>query len=309
MVNVDRIEEQRAWGDLHPKVKRGVLAIKESVEFKTADGRDVSHMFDVSLRTTAKQVRSLKAIDEMTEHEIENGKFIFAFFQKAQTVEARFPMLTSQDTARLMFIGTYVAWETNRLQSDNGKKAYNKKDLEKLVEMSTKRFNDFFKRLKDAYIIHEADTGELFVNPTIFYRGDLKSHEYDISDLQYTRLFKKTIRDLYEQFKGRKLGQLATIYSVLPFLNFNTNIVCFNPEETDEDLIRPMNLENLAALLGSQDTHKLKTALNNIKVEGKPVFTFVEDPYDRRQKRIIVNPRVVYGGNGESLKAIKALFN
>ncbi|WP_338452319.1 hypothetical protein R4Z09_10800 [Niallia oryzisoli] len=309
MANVDRIEEGKVWGDLHPKVKRGVLAIKENAEFKDANGNDASHMFDVMIRTTPNQVRALKAVDALSEHEIENGKFIFAFFQQARSMEERFPTLTKQDVARLMFIGTYVSWGTNRLQSDNGKKHYTKKDLQELVEMSGKRFNELFKRLKDENVISEAETGELFVNPTIFYRGDLKKHEYDISNLQHTRLFKKTVRDLYEQFKGRRLGQLSTIYSILPFLNFNTNIVCFNPEETAEGLIRPMNLENLSALLGYQDTHKLKTALNGIKVDGKPVFTFVEDPCDRRQKRIIVNPRVVYGGNGESLKAIKALFN
>ena len=309
MANVDRIEEGKVWGDLHPKVKRGVLAIKESAEFKDANGNDASHMFDVMIRTTQNQVRALKAVDELSEHEIENGKFIFAFFQQASTMEERFPTLTKQDIARLMFIGTYVAWGTNRLQSDNGKRHYDKKDLQELVEMSGKRFNELFKRFKDADILHESESGELFVNPTIFYRGDLKKHSYDISDLQYTRVFKKTVRDLYAEFKGRKLGQLATIYSVLPFLNFATNIVCFNPEESSDSLIRPMNLENLSALLGYQNTHKLKTALNGIKVDEKPVFTFVEDPYDRRQRRIIVNPRVVYGGNGESLRAIKALFN
>src|SRR5690606_11857869 len=121
-------------------------------------------------------VRALMAVDEISQHEVENGGFIFAFFKQARMFEERFPTLTKQDTARLMFIGTFIAWETNRLQSDNGKKHYVKKDLEELLEMSTKRFNEFYRRLENENIIHEEETGELFIDPSVFYRGELKNH-------------------------------------------------------------------------------------------------------------------------------------
>jgi len=254
-------------------------------------------------------VRALMAVDEISQHEVENGGFIFAFFKQARMFEERFPTLTKQDTARLMFIGTFIAWETNRLQSDNGKKHYVKKDLEELLEMSTKRFNEFYRRLENENIIHEEETGELFINPSVFYRGELKNHGYKTDDLEYTRLFKKTVRDLYHQYKGRTLGQLAIIYSVIPFLNFDTNIVCFNPEETDEDLIKPMALDKLAALLSYVDASSLKRSLNRIKIDDKPVFGFFENPHDRRKQRIVINPRVIFAGDGDSLKAVKALFN
>lgn len=312
---IDRLEEQRVWQNTPPKLKRGLLAIMDDVTFQdgkathNATGNDVTHLVDLGLKTSPGQIQALKSNSEMNTHSKENGGFIIAFFSQARTIEERFPTLTKQDTARLMYIGTYIAWESNRLQSDNGKKHYKKKDLEKLVDMSTKRFNELFKRLEDEDIIHEAETGELFINPTVFYRGTLRNLEYDVRDLTYTRMFKKTVRDLYTQYKGRTLGQLALIYSILPFLNFNTNVVCFNPEETAEDLIRPMGLDNLAALLGYKDASSLKRSLNRIKVDSKPVFGFFENPYDRRKWRITVNPKVVFAGNGEALKSIKVLFN
>ena len=303
------------WQSLHPKTKRGVQAIMDNVIFKDGiainpeTGEDVSHLVDVGLKTTPEQVRGLQAVDELTTHQVENGGFIFVFFKQLTTIEQRFPSLTKQDTARLMYIGTFVAWETNRLQSDNGKKHYTKKDLEGLVEMSTKRFNEFFRKLENEEIIKESETGELFMNPTVFYRGELRNHEYNISDFEYTRLFKKTVRELYAEFKGRRLAQLAVIYSVIPFLNFETNIVCYNPEETSDKLIKPMDLSDLAKLLGYVDASSLKRTLNRIKIDGKPVFGFFENPYDRRSYRIIVNPRVVFAGNSDSLRAIKILFN
>lgn len=312
---IDRIEEQRIWREAHPKVRSYLVELMDNVAFKGGKawdmqtGEEVTHLVDVGIKTTDKQVRRLKEIDDLSRHHIDNGGFILVFFKQLKTFEERFPSLTKQDTARLMYIATFISWENNRLQSDNGKKHYTKKDIEKLVEMSSKRFNEFFRRLEKEDIIHEAESGELFINPTVFYRGELRNHEYDISNLEYTRLFKQTVRNLYAEFKGRRLGQLAVIYSIIPFLNFSTNIISYNPEETSEELIEPMELGKLTELLGYSNSTVLKRTLNNIKVDGKPVFGFFENPHDRRTQRIIVNPRVVFAGNGNELKAIKVLFN
>lgn len=311
----DRKEEQKTWQKLPMKTKLGVHALMDNVIFQkgeaydTRTGEKVSHMVDVGLKTTDKQIRRLQEIDELSSHQIENGGFIFAFFKQSSTLKERFPTLTKQDTARLMYIATFISWETNRLQADNGKKYFTKKDIEGLVGMSPKRFNQLFRRLEKEGILHRKETGEIFVNPKVFYRGEIRNHEYEITDLQYTRLFKQTVRDLYVQFDGRSLGQLANIYAVLPFLNFDTNIICYNPGETIEDFIKPVAIKELAEILDYDCQTKLKAALNKIKVDNKPVFGFFENPHDRRQLRIVVNPKVVFAGNGESLKAITALFN
>ena len=309
---VNRIAIERTWKDLHSNVKRGVLALKENATIEdgkviSSTGKDVSHLVELVPKVTPRQSWGLSAVSELAEHETDNGGFVFALFSRATTMAEQFPELSQPDLARLMFIGTYVAWETNRLQYDNGR-IIRKKGLEELVDMSTKRFNEFYKRLLAENIIEEQGE-EIFVNPSVFYRGELKNIGYDVSHLQHTRMFRKTVRDLYSQFNSRTIKQLAIIYSVLPFLNFNTNIVCFNPEETDSDLLKPMNLENLAALLGYQDTHKLKRALDTIKVDGKPVFWLPENVNDKRQRRIIVNPNVIYGGDAKSLAGIKVLFS
>lgn len=308
----NHVAVEQAWKGLAPKQKRGFLALADNATIKdgkvyNAEGNDVTHIAELTPRITERQAWGIKVTGELADHEAENGGFIVAFFEQAKTMGERFPELKQEDLARLMFIGTYIAWETNRLQYDNGR-IVNKAGLEKLIGMSNKRFKEFYKRLIAEDILSERDDA-IFVNPSVFYRGEMKRIGYDVSHLQHTRLFRKTVRDLYEMFNGRTIRQLGIIYSILPFLNFNSNIVCFNPEETDPDLLKPMHLEKLAALLGYQDTHKLKRALEAIKVEGKPVFWLPQNVHDKRQRRIVVNPNVVYGGNAESLAAIKVLFN
>lgn len=304
----------KQWTNLHPKVKRGIYAAQENMTVVggkafNAEGRDITHMVEVVAKTTDTQVRGLQAIDDLSAHEIENGGFVFAFFKQSRTIVERFPTLTQQDTARLMFVGTYVAWETGRLQYENGR-AINKKALEKMVDMSTKHFNLFFKRLEAESIIREdEETGDIIVNPSVFYRGPIKEIGYDVSHLTYSRVFRDTVRKLYAQFKGRTLGQLALIYSVMPFLSFNTNIVCYNPEEKEADRIRPMDLDKLSVLLGYENPQKLKRALNSIKVDDNPVFGFPDNVHDRRKLRVTVNPRVIYNGNGKGLDVLLAQFN
>ncbi|SKA88723.1 hypothetical protein [Sporosarcina newyorkensis] len=312
---IDRIQEQQHWMGLHPRIKRGVMAAKENmtvIDGKAFDqsGRDITHMVDVVVKTTEKQARGLEVVDGLTALEKENGGFVFAFFKQSRTIEERFPSLTQQDIARLMYIGTFVAWKTGRLQSENGKAIIDREKLESLVEMSRRRFNELFRRYEAEGILREdKETGEIFVNPTVFFRGHIKGSGLDVSHLQYTRMFRTTVRDLYAKFKGRTLGQLAIIYSVMPFLNFNTNIVCYNPKETIEEMLRPMPLNKLATLLGYDDPAKLKRALNAVKVDDKPVFTYVTNAHDRRKQNIIINPRVIYAGDGKGLGAITALFN
>ncbi len=292
------------WRDLNPKVKRGIL------EAKTYDGngRDITDKVEVTPKLSAEQVRGLDAIDELSKHEIDNGGFVFAFFKQSRMMEERFPSLTPQDMARLMFVGSYTSWSDGRLEYDNGRRI-DKNGLHALTKMSRNRFNEFYARLIEEGVLYVEDDGGLLMSPAVFYRGSLKSYGYSTDDLQYTRMFRKTVRDLYVAYNGRSLGQLAIIYAVMPFINFKTNVVAYNSDESNEDKVRPMPLEKLATLLGYSNAQKLKVALNRVKVDGHPVFGFFENPYDRRSMRTVVNPRVIFAAGSEELTALRALFN
>jgi hypothetical protein len=311
MANLDKKEMEKAWGQINPAVRSKVSDIQQNGRVLDMDGNDVTHLVRIEPNVqpaTPKQAWALKSNDDMAIHAEENGGFVLAMFNAKQTHDHRFASLTQPDLARLMFIGTYVAWDTGRLQS--GKHVIRKKDLQELLGMSRNKFSEFFKRLQNEDILTEVkETGELFVSQTVFYRGELKKYPGDLSEYDYTRVFRQTVRDLYHEYNGRKLGQLAIVYSVLPFLNFDSNVVCYNPEETDLTLLEPMPLNKLAALLGYKDPHKLSRALRGVKLGNQPVFTFAHNPRNYKEKRIVANPRVVYAGNGEELKGLMVLFN
>lgn len=300
---------------LHPNTRRKAIAQKanftvvDGVPYdrethESLEGRFVAELIPV--RTEA-QVKVIESKQILGDHEKENGGFVFTFFKQSRMISERFPTLNNSDIARLMYLGTYIAWNTGRIQYDNGR-VIDREGFEKLMGLSTKRSRELFKRYVEAEILTERDDC-IFMNPTVFYRGNVKTISHAVSDMQYTRLFKKTVRDLYEKTNGKTVGQLALVYSVMPFLNFETNIICYNPDETDMDRIRPMGLEKLAILLEYANAGKLKAALNRVQIDGQVVFNFFENPRDRREKRITVNPRTIFAGTGEQLAAIMVQFN
>lgn len=305
------IKQDKVLKDLHPNVqKRAQNFHVHNGHAYDEDGVNIDYMVDISLKATKKQTRWAKRGSVLQTHADENGGFVLAFFKQTQAMAERFPSLSQPDIARLIYIGSFVAWETGRLQSDNGLKCYRKADLLAMAELSDNRFKQFFNKLvAEGILTEDIETGELFINKTVFFRGDVKGLGSKVKGMQHAMIYRDTIRDLFAKSKGRKLAHLALIYSVLPYLNFKTNILAHNQMETVADLIKPINLTELAGELNYLNAQKLKAAMNGVKIGGKPVFTYVEDPEDRREKRIIVNPSVIYGGDGASLDAIKALFN
>lgn len=301
---INYLAEQRAWMGLTSKQKRAVMDEKDGLHVINRKGEDVTHRYDVGIKVTQQQIYGKKTKDELEAHETANGGFVYAFFSTCKTMEQELPQFNQSDLARVMFIGTYIAWETGQLKYDNGV-PIDKKGLAQLVGISRNKFSEFYTKALQSDIICE-EGSDLYVNPGFFYRGYLKDVKTVTQSFRYTRLFRKTVRDLYAMYNGRSIKQLALIYAVLPYVNFKYNIIAHNPEEGNYDLIEPMELDKLATLLGYTTSKRLSTALRGIKYEGQPVFGFFDA--SGKKKKVVVNPRVVYAGDGKSLEAIRILF-
>ncbi|GAA0427284.1 hypothetical protein GCM10008934_16340 [Virgibacillus salarius] len=304
--------EQQAYKDLHPNTREEL--VKKSQNFAVVDGQPINpdtgeilENIDIQTVITNQQVTAKRAIENLAQHQTDHGGFFFAYYEACKSMSDRFPQLTQSDLARLMFVGTYLSWETNHLVYDNGR-PINKRALGELLGMrSRNKYSEFYRKLIDNEIIYEQKSG-LVMNATVFYRGTDKKASIDAKKMQYTRLFRKTIRELYAMFSGRSIKKLGVLYAVLPYINFNYNIVSKNPTEVQSEKIEPMPVSELADKLGYSDARKLMPVLREIKYEGKPVFGFFETDGDARKKKIVVNPSVVYAGNGKRLDAIKILF-
>lgn len=304
--------EQQAYKDLHPNTRKQIVKMtqdfimQDGVAIDSETGEIITDKLHVEPKINGEVIKGKQTVDHLAEHQTAHGGFVFAFFEAYRSMNGRFPFLSKSDLARLMFIGTYVSWQTNHLVYDNGR-PINKKKLGELLGMSRNAYATFYKSLIKNGILTESETG-LMVDPSLFYRGDLSNAPEQTKNLQYTRMFRKTIRDLYNMFNGRSIKKLSVVYEILPYVNFNYNIICHNPDEVQQEKIIPMTLAELAQKLGYADHRKLIRALREIKLDNVSVFGFFSVERDSRKKKVVVNPAVIYAGNGKHLDAIKILF-
>ena len=77
-----RQEERERLRNTHPNIKSQVYEVKRG--FYDDYGNDLSDHYEIILKATEPQVRGLKGRDALEHHEIENGGFMFTFFESSR---------------------------------------------------------------------------------------------------------------------------------------------------------------------------------------------------------------------------------
>lgn len=290
------------------------ILCKETGELKTLSQLE-EEGYTVSISPKKSEYRADNYVPRLLSVRKESSKpkqsaegFVLAMYESTKNLKERFASLNDADLGRLMYLSSFVAWSDNepgRLQFDNNK-WITRYHFAELVGMSERRANDYLMRLQEANVLIERD-GNLYMNEDVFYYGSAKRRVNPTLD--FMRVYKSAIRDIYTDSGTRAAGQLSLIYSVLPYVNRATNVLCLNPNETNEAAVNFLTLKQLAELLGYANPTKLKTAMNGVRLRGEAVFCFTEDPSDRRQTFITINPNVIFGGNEENRPLIESYFH
>lgn len=241
------------------------------------------------------------------QHSKDNGGFVFALFKFNSDIAERLPLLNKKDIARLIYLATYTHYDTGRLQKGDGT-VITTINLSSVVKLSNKRCIEFCDRLIESNVISVTANKEIIMSREFFVKGSMKKSKNN--DIKYNRLYKNSIRNIFESANNRELAHLALIYTALPYINLYHNIISYNPNEIDATLLQPMDTKVLANKLGYSDYSKLTKALNKITINDNSVFTYYVDVNDRRKKNVIVNSFVLFGGsNDEQLTNTQAFFS
>lgn len=246
--------------------------------------------------------------NEIERHADVNGGFIFTFFKINTDIRESIPSLSKSDIARLIYLATYISYDTGLIKKGDGT-VIKSNDIHNLLKFSKQRAKTFINKLINENVIEIDKDDLIYINPSLFYKGELKKVKKIAAESNYTRLFKDNVRSIFEKAEQKEIVHLTTIYMTLPYINLYSNIISYNPDETDKDLIKPMEVTELAKKLGYSSRNKFTLTLNKLKVDSQPVFNYFTDVKDKRKRNIVVNPRVVFGGNSEQLEAVKVFFN
>lgn len=225
---------------------------------------------------------------EIREKYKEHGSFVWLLYNAGKALDLG---VAPDDLTRLIFISTYMDYNNRLMLSEN--RLMRKSDVQKILKTSEKTFYRFWKAITDVGLLEvQADTEELYLNTGIFRRGSAIKNE----DVDRVRLYRRSIRTLYNQAKVREHKLLSYLFQAIPFVNINYNIICYNPTETDLDLIEPMTMGDYCNIIGySADNYRrLKTLLKKLMLNKTIVFSFVDNA---NGLFCYINPNVYYAGN------------
>lgn len=290
--------------DINTDVKTGNFVDTETGE--KFDGAKLiidSHKYDVVPAVPAERRQQQKEHIQRKQRKdifdkIADG-FTFSYISKVSELheDKRF---TDDEKTRIMFLGTYVGYSEKGsflMHNTNGRFIY-KHRLKDLLELGNKnKFYSFYKKLIDAGIIVEIKTEagiKLKWSEEYHFKGKLPKG-YGAKDIGAFKTYDKQIQELYKAKKdnGKPIHsakQLYTVFMVLPFVHYETNILCKYPNAPTEEA-EPLSIEELAEGLGFKRSNDLKRKLLKIELKEQPVFSFIQN---KKATHITVNPFIIW---------------
>ena len=230
----------------------------------------------------------------------ELGDFIYS-----HSNEGAFHDLSADTMARAAYLASYISYGTDELWRTKYKRLL-RKDLPAVMNVSKPTADRFWKEVKDRYFRRD-DDGSLHSVGRSFVRGKLDAP----NAVEYQRLYTAALRELYDKVPPTQHKRLGYALKMLPYLNFEYNVLCNNPTEKVYDLIEPMTVSEFCNAVGfdQSNVHKLAKAYGRLTftADGREeVFCkFVCNGDSLSTANIYINPRLVY--NGSDFRKVEAI--
>lgn len=255
--------------------------------------------------TKQEEIKKDKAIYFKNKNDFENnliglyGKFYFSFYKLL-------PDIGKQYLFRFIYLCTYLKYNDNKLMINKNNKyiPLYEQDLQDILKLSTREYQYTKKALIDNKLIYIDKEKIVCINNNIAIRGNIGNTKKD-----YIRIFNNSIQDIYNKSLPKEHKRLYLFIELLPYVNYNLNVLCFNPEETTPELIKPLTLEDMTKILNmykGNNKYKLQKLLLNTFVNNTKVMMINKD---YKKEFYIINPCIYYKGNKiENINYLNNLF-
>lgn len=220
----------------------------------------------------------------------QNGhkKFYFA------AVEGGYGDLTPTTVSKLFFLASYLSYDGVLRM---GPKPIKRDDVGRLLGGQRSTVWRFLRDVTGKYVT-EDENGQLHMPSGIFYRGKL------YGDTKFQTLYRDCVRKLFLMTPGGQRKYLGYAFQLIPFVNLEYNVLCWNIEETEFSMIEPLSVNDLCALVGFSREHRaklLRTYRDKIvfEVDGQKerLISVVGDGVDVGTAQIFINPHLLYHGS------------
>ena len=252
---------------------------------------------EIIVRTPAQ----LEALDIKNQQKIERVRNRDLNFYFVLSKDRR-GVLEPQTIARLFYLATFLHSNDNILRYDSGT-AIKRAEMAKLMGLSNSTLDSFLKKVVGRYIFRQSD-GSIIISSD-FFRGQMNGRMKHGTENGYQKVFIKSLRELYRQTPVKRHRYLGYLFLLLPFINWEYNVLCWNAGERDIDKIKPMSLSDFCKAIGYDDngghnSQKLVNAYSQLRFvfRGKEMDVCAYlDNISTGKKYFVVNPYVLYRGH------------
>lgn len=151
--------------------------------------------------------------------------------------ENQFEGLTPETAARLILLCTYVNYDGCLMMTQRTPMKVN--DLQDVLGLSKSTTYRFWKEVNSAFLV-EDESSNIRLNTNAIFRGKIAKNQKGNT---YQKFYIDAIRKLYQNTSRNNHKHLGYIFKLLPFINIEFNIICFNPTEQELDKVEPMTLK------------------------------------------------------------------
>jgi len=229
------------------------------------------------------------------------GNFIWNVYNINQQI---FPQLKASNITRLMFLSTYLNYDGYLMF--NQKTIMTKENMFKLLKLSDREFRSFYKDMIENKMLCIKED-KIYINEDMFGKGKLRNTviaKFSDKEKYITRLYIDGVRDLYDKSTPHSHKTLSYLFQILPYVNRQYNIVCFNPLEEDLKEVQGMSLGQFCETIGysNHNSSQLFRYLFEPQfiINGKLTTAMryvVDKGLDKSTYSMYINPRVYYAGN------------
>lgn len=268
-------------------------------------------------KTSDEQKNAIKRKDDLGNYANELGGFIFIMYINNELLFNNIG-LDRSNISRLIYLATYIDYndrEENVLvkHGKNNKIEYlTKKDIKEIMTLSDATLSRFLNDLRSNELLYEAND-KFYITTKYFSKG-----KSNFDKRKYTRIFINTTRELYKGCSTRQHTKLSYVFQLIPFLNYETNILCSNPNETDKNKLDKLGLIDICKSLGlstdkksmSKFEHDLYKISINIDGNNYYMFTRVITKGEYCSNYFVINPNIIWNGSNidETKDTIKWLY-
>lgn len=227
---------------------------------------------------------------------INDACFIFMIYTPVQTFIEKYSGITKGDYARLVYLSTFLQQGGTRLKKDtvNFVKA---KDIKEMLGVPDRTAKLFLQRTKEAGVLFSDTDDYINISSEVFING---RPGRSTKTRKYTRIFIENTRHLYHAYKkGKAIEKLGTLYALIPYIDYRTNILCANANEdiTEVSELTPLNRKDIARILGHSDESRVLRTLSSLAVTiGGITFSLFQHTalLGAGRESFVVSPFFVY---------------